>query len=138
MMRVLFDTNIVLDVLLARFSWHVEAGAIFQAARKGKLDGAVTTLSIANIFYVGRRLAGLDKARVAVRDCLDAFDVLPIDRHTLEAALAMQGSDFEDDIQIAAATQAGLDAIVTRDPTGFAASHIPAYSPAELLARVEV
>ena len=54
-MRVLFDTNIVLDILLGRVPWHLEAAAIFQAGRDGKLTASVTTLCIANVFYVGRR-----------------------------------------------------------------------------------
>jgi predicted nucleic acid-binding protein len=135
-MRVLFDTNIVLDVLLGRVPWHVEAGAIFQAGREGKLTASITTLCVANVFYIGRRLAGSKKAREAVRDCMEAFDVLAVDRHTLELAVTLSGADFEDDIQIAAAMLANLDGIVTRDPAGFSASSIPALTPTELLAKL--
>ena len=135
-MRVLFDTNIVLDILLGRVPWHVEASAIFQAGREGKLTASVTTLCIANVFYVGRRLTNAEKAREAVRDCMEAFDVLAVDRRTLEAAVVLSGSDFEDDIQIAAALQANLDGIVTRDPAGFSASPIPVFTPTELLAKL--
>jgi len=135
-MRVLFDTNIVLDVLLGRVPWHTEAAAIFQAGREGKLTAFVTTLCIANVHYVGRRLAGLERTREAVRDCMAAFDILAVDRRTLETALALPGADFEDNIQIACALQANLDGIVTRDSTGFSASPVPAFTPSELLARV--
>jgi predicted nucleic acid-binding protein len=135
-MRVLFDTNIVLDVLLGRFPWHVEASAMFQAGREGKLTACLTTLCIANVFYVGRRLVGSEKARIAVHDCMEAFEVLAVDRRTLEAAVVLSGTDFEDSIQIAAALQANLDGIVTRDAAGFAASPIPVFTPAELLAKL--
>ena len=77
-MRLLFDTNIVLDVLLGRVPWHVEAGAIFQAAREGKLTASVTTLCIANVFYVGRRLAGSEKAMEAVCDCTEAIGTVAL------------------------------------------------------------
>ena len=135
-MRLLFDTNIVLDVLLGRVPWHVEAGAIFQAARDGKLAASVTTLCIANVFYVGRRLAGSEKAMNAVHDCTEAFEVLAVDRRTVETALALPGSDFEDNIQIAVALQANADGIVTRDPAGFSASPIAVFTPTALLARL--
>jgi len=79
----------------------------------------VTALCIANVFYVGRRLAGLGKAEQSIRDCLAAFEVLSIARPTLEAALLLPGSDYEDNIQIAAAILANLDGIITRDPSGF-------------------
>jgi predicted nucleic acid-binding protein len=135
-MRVLFDTNIVLDVLLERIPWHAEADTLFEAARQGKLSVSVTTLSIANVFYVGRRLAGLEKAIQVVQDCLSAFDILPVERRTLEAALLLPGSDFEDKIQIVTAIDANLEGIITRDPAGFAASPIPIFSPQELLKKM--
>jgi len=133
-MRVLLDTNIVLDVLLARIPWQREADAIFLAAREHRFSAAVTALSIANVFYVGRRHAGLERAKQAVRACLDALEVLAVDRITLEAAIRFTGSDLEDNIQIAAAIEAGVDAIVTRDPGGFAASPLAILTPEQLLA----
>jgi len=48
----------------------------------------------------------------------------------------MAGSDLEDNVSMACALAAGLDAIVTRDPKGFAGSPIPVLSPTELLARL--
>jgi len=136
-MRVLFDTNIVLDILLRRIPWHVEAEAMFQAGREGKLSFAVSTLCIANVFYIGRRLAGLEKASSAVRDCMAAFEVLAVDRSVLEVAVSLPGPDFEDNIQTAAALQANLDGIVTRDPAGFSASPIPVFAPSELFAKFQ-
>ncbi len=53
---------------------------------------------------------------------------------TLRLAATGPGSDLEDDLQIASAVKAGLDAIVTRDPKGFAGSSVPVYSPVDLLA----
>jgi hypothetical protein len=51
----------------------------------------------------------------------------------LHAAQAFSGPDFEDDLQIACALQVNVDAIVTRDPRGFAASPIPVLTPADLV-----
>jgi hypothetical protein len=59
---------------------------------------------------------------------LSTLDIAPIDRATLLAAQALSGPDFEDDPQIARAVQTGVDAIVTRDPRGFAASPIPVFA----------
>ena len=131
-MRVLLDTNVLLDSLLQRAPWHVDADAILQAASRGELTCAVTVLSVANLFYVGRRLVGTAKALASVRTCLNSFEVLTIDRQVLLEAELLSGSDFEDNVQIATATAAGLDAIVTRDPTGFSHSPLPVWSPSEL------
>ena len=135
-MRVLLDINVVLDAMLQRPPWHVEADAILQAAARGQLSCAVTTLSLATIFYVGRQIVGTTPARAAVRNYLIAFDILPIDKQTLLDADALAGSDFEDNIHIAAAVTASLDAIVTRNPSDFSHSPLPVWVPAELLRRL--
>jgi predicted nucleic acid-binding protein len=85
---------------------------------------------------VGRRVVGTEQARIDVRRVAQTLDILPIDRPTILQADAFTGSDFEDNIQIAAAATAGLDAIVTRDLSGFASSPISVWSPAELFSRL--
>jgi len=76
------------------------------------------------------------KLQVAVRVCLEAFEICTVDRRALERALEIPGSDFEDKLQIACAELAGLDAIVTRDREGFRGASMPAWTPAEALERL--
>lgn len=135
-MRVLLDTNVVLDVLLDRTPWRAEMQPILDAARQSRFIPAVTSLCVANVFYVARRVAGLDRARQTVRDCLDAFEVIPVGRGTLEAADRLPGSDFEDNVQMASAVEAGIDAILTRDAGGFAASPLPVWSPGQFVSNL--
>lgn len=135
-MRVLLDINVILDAMLQRSPWHVEADAILQAAALGQVTCATTTLSLATIFYVGRQVVGTAAARATVRKYLAAFAILPVDKQTLLDADALPGNDFEDNILIAAAVTAGLDAIVTRNVTDFSHSPIPVWEPAELLKRL--
>ena len=135
-MRVLLDTNVVLDVLLKRDPWLKEAQALWQANDDGRLVGYISASTLTDIFYVARKLAGLDTARRAVRICLDAFEICPIDRSTLELAAALSGADFEGNLQMACAAQSVLDAIVTRDAEGFRHSTVPALTPAEALSRL--
>jgi predicted nucleic acid-binding protein len=135
-MRVLLDTNILLDSLLQRAPWNVEADAILRQAKPGTLELSVAALSLANLFYIGRRIVGTEQARADVRRVAQTFNILAVDRSTILQADALPGSDFEDNIQIAAATNALLTAIISRDPNGFAASPIPVWSPAELLKQI--
>ena len=57
-MRVLLDTNVILDAMLQRAPWHQEADAILQAAANGQVTCAATTLTLATTFYVGRKAVG--------------------------------------------------------------------------------
>src|SRR5437870_3734154 len=111
-MRVLFDLNVVFDFLLVRVPWHAEAAALWDANRDGRITVHVAAFSIPTIFYVMRKQKDLARARQAVDDCLAALTIVPVDRPRLESARVLPGSDFEDNLQIACAIEAGLDAIV--------------------------
>lgn len=136
MKRVLLDTNVILDSMLQRPPWHVHSDAILHAAGRGEVTCLITALSIANLFYIGRRMVGTEQARTDVRTCLNTLPILAVDRQILVDADALAGSDFEDNIQIAAAAAMRLDAIVTRDLSGFSHAPMPVWSPSDLLQRL--
>jgi hypothetical protein len=135
-MNVLLDLNIVLDVLLRRQPWLGEATAIWNAHHGGQIRGHLVATSLTNLFYIARRILGQDEARRAVRTCLQTFVILGVDEPLLRQADALPGTDLEDNLQLAAAIAFRLDAIVTRDPHGFAGATLPVLAPADLLARL--
>jgi predicted nucleic acid-binding protein len=134
MSRILLDTNVVLDALLTRTPWNVDAEAIFKANRGGQIAAHMTANSLADVFYVARRLTDRPQAWRAIGTCLDQLYILSVGLRESRAAASGTGNDFEDNLQIACATLAGLDAIVTRKD--FAGSPIPVLTPAELLAQI--
>lgn len=136
MMSVLLDLNVVLDVLLGRDPWRVDADRIWDANRDGKITAWLSAAAVPTLFYVVRKQADLARAHLAVGNCLRALTIVAVDRATLEMAATGPGSDFEDNLQVACATLAHLDAIVTRDPRGFAGSAVPVLTPSDLLARL--
>ena len=136
MIGALFDINIALDVFLGREPWLAESASVLAANQRGEIVGHLSAASLPTIFYIVRRNADLARAHRVVSECLDSFEILPVDRTTLGLARTLTGPDFEDNLQIACATVARLDAIVTRDPKGFAGSPVPVHSPAEFLARL--
>ena len=126
----------MLDSVLQRPPWHKDADAILQAAALGEVSCAATSLSLATLFYVGRKAVGAAAARAGVRQYLAGLAILAIDRQILLDADALAGSDFEDNILIAAAVRAAVDAIVTRNVADFAHAPVPVWEPAELLRRL--
>lgn len=135
-MRVLLDTNVILDVLLNRAPWVSEAKAVWQAHADGQITGYMTATTITDIFYLARRLTDRATARTTVRTCLDTFEICEVNRSVLEQAQTLAGNDFEDNVQIACANLAGLDAIVTRNTVDFKTATMSVFTPAELLARI--
>jgi predicted nucleic acid-binding protein len=136
MIAALFDINIALDVFLGREPWLAESASVLAANHRGEIVGHLSAASLPTILYIVRRNADLARACRVVSECLESFEILPVDRSTLELARTLTGPDFEDNLQIACAVIARLDAIVTRDSKGFAGSPVPVHPPAEFLARL--
>jgi predicted nucleic acid-binding protein len=129
-MTVLFDTNVLLDVLLERT--HAEEGLfLLDRARDGSFDGAVTPTVLTNTFYVGRRTAGADVARDFVESALSFLDVASVS-HAGAMRAVRRYEDFEDGVIGEAAAEHGADVICTRNVEDFGAARPEVLTPMEL------
>ena len=135
-MRILLDTNVVLDVLLNRQKWLKSSGAIWRKSDEGVFTTYLGATTFTDIFYIVRRSRDIEIARRSMEVCLNAFTICEVNRGILEVAQAKLGNDFEDNILIACAEMYGLDGIVTRDKKGFKHAKIPVYTPDELLQEI--
>lgn len=132
-MKLLLDTNVVLDLLLERERWFDQASALLDAIEAGRVESFLTATSLTTIAYFARKERSAEEARRLVRICLDQFSLIDVDRKVVEDAYQLAGRDFEDDIQIACAIRHSLDAIVTRDEGGgFDASPVRVFRPEAL------
>src|SRR5688500_3595467 len=104
--------------------------------RRGQVRRSHFRPSLPSVFYIARKVIGLERANLVMTLLLEAFEIIPIERSTLEAAIALPGNDFEDKLQIASAIAIGVDVVVTRDPRGFADSSVIPLSPPEFLQRL--
>lgn len=135
-MRVLLDTNIILDYLLERELFVTDAEALFEAIQSQRIEGYVTATTLTDIFYIVRKERGTAIAKQAVFRILAAMKICTVDRIILETAIASNLPDFEDAVQLACAIFENLDAIVTRDTQGFAGATVLILSASELLQRL--
>ncbi len=136
MMRILLDTDVVLDFLLARQPFEQDARAIWMACAQGRAAGYVSPITPVNVFYIARKSQGAAGARQLVVDILRILKVCLLDQAVIQAAHALPMDDFEDAVQAASAAAAGLDALVTRNMKHYSAAPLPALTPAEALARL--
>jgi predicted nucleic acid-binding protein len=131
--KVLIDTNVVLDVLLDRRPFSDPAGILFSMIEKGELSGLIGATTVTTIFYLATKVIGRTGAKKEVSKLLSLFEVAPVTRVVLDAAIKSRVNDFEDAVLCEAANHAGADAIVTRDSAGFKTASLPVYSPEELI-----
>ncbi len=131
-LRVLLDTNVVLDRILQRQPWFDQAADLWQARSAGLLVAYLAASTLTDIFYIGRRIVGGEQALAGVDTCLREFGIVAVTREVLLAARALSGSDFEDNVQVACAQVAALQLIVTRDLSGFTLAPIRAIEPGEI------
>lgn len=135
-MRVLVDTNIILDDLLEREPFVRDAKALLQAIEDKQIQGYITATTLTDIFYIARKNKGIERARQDIFDLLALMQICTVDRSILETAILSNLPDFEDAVQIACALNENLDAIITRDIQGFAGASLQILSAGELLERL--
>jgi predicted nucleic acid-binding protein len=135
---VLFDVNVILDVLQPRRPFYDDSAASFAAAETGKITGLAAAHTVTTLFYLLVRWGSQDSARAHIVDLLSVLSVAAVDARVIEQALALPYRDLEDAVQMAAAHQARADYLVTRDRAGYGPGLIPAVTPAELHALISV
>ena len=131
-MRVLFDTDVMLDVLLRRQPFFDVAQSLFSRVEHGDLEGAASATSITTVFYFARKSLGRAVALQSIRLLLKLFRTAPVTHDILAAALDLDFTDYEDAVLHEAARTAGVDGIVTRNTRDFRNSDLRVYTPKEL------
>jgi len=133
-MKVLLDTDIILDLLLARPGFAGDAVALFQAHDRGEIEGFISAITPANVFYIAGKVLGRQNTLQAIYELLASVNVCAVNQRVLQIALNSSISDFEDAVQTASAVNAKLNAIVTRNLNDYKNSPLPVYSPSDFLA----
>ena len=135
-MKVLIDTNIILDVLCKRPAFYEDSAKIFKLCEVKKISGVISDLSILNIMYILRKELDADKTREILDSLMLIFSVADLKADDLKKAADMRFKDYEDAIQSACATRIKANYIVTRNIKDFSESKVTAIKPAELLDRI--
>ena len=132
-MIILFDTNVLLDVLLRREPHATAAVQLFAAVERGTLAGLIAASAVPTLYYLAAKAVGARQARTELRNLLKLFDVAPVTRVVLEDALSLPFPDYEDAILHETARHVGATGIVTRNQKDFKRAKLRVYTPDELV-----
>ncbi|MCE5230990.1 PIN domain-containing protein [bacterium] len=130
-MKILFDTNVILDALLRRKPYDEAAIKLIDSLEQGKIKGVLCATSLTTIYYILAKTIGHKRTMDSLRDLMAMFEIAPVDQNILARALSLGFADFEDAVIHEAARQANATIIVSRDAKGFAGATIPVYSPTD-------
>lgn len=133
-MRLLIDTNVVLDVLLAREPFCDSAEQVLRLSQRDDIEEYISASAITDIYYIAhRQLKNRDLTKNLIKRLISVVSVAAVSEKEIETALNLSWSDFEDSVQYSVALLSGFDAIVTRDAVGYCDSEVRVISPKQIL-----
>jgi predicted nucleic acid-binding protein len=129
---LVFDTNIVLDVMLDREPFVAASAEVLSRVETGDLTGYICATTVTTIYYLVNRGFGAERSLTEVKKLLSLFEIAPVSRVVLERALDLGLADYEDAVLHEAARQVDARGIVTRNSRHFKKATLPVYTPEEL------
>ena len=135
-MKLLLDTNVVLDVLLEREPFAEPARRLWALVESGKAEGVLAAHTVTTVWYLAAEARTRAFAREVVSLVAEVFGVAAVDRGVVRRALGLDLADFEDAVCAAAAEGAECDLLVTRNGKDYRQSPVTAVDPMTALALI--
>jgi len=114
-MKILLDTNIILDVFLYREPNIKSVEKIFELIYQNKVTAYTTASSITDIYYITVKRLGDIPTREALRNLFNLIKIITVDGNDCVYALNLPIPDFEDALVSVCANKVDIDYIITND-----------------------
>ena len=135
-LSILIDYNIVLDVLQKREPFYEASAYLLAAVETGRVTGYVAAHSLTTLFCLLQKDKGAAEARATLTNLLQFIKVAQVDQGTIEQALNLEISDFEDAVQMMAAVQCKVSYLITCNIKDYPSSLLPIMQPVDFLASI--
>lgn len=130
MNNILIDSDVILDSLLDRQPFTADSAEILSLCENKQINGYVTGLMIANIYYLLRKEHSAKQILSTIKQLLTFLDVLVIDKNIILQSIDSEFGDFEDALQNYSAESYGLiDTIITRNIKDYKKSSLSIVTP---------
>jgi predicted nucleic acid-binding protein len=131
--KVLIDTNIVVDVALERDPFFTESEQVISLVEEQEIEGFISASTFSDLYYIIRKLKGHTWTLQFLQRMATLCQVARVDQAVISMALTTSFKDFEDAIQYSTAVLNNLDAIITRNPRDFPVTTPRIITPQELI-----
>jgi predicted nucleic acid-binding protein len=129
-MKIMIDTNVIIDVYQNRAGFAENSGKILKLSENRKLTGFITASTITDIYYIlGRHIKDREQLKQLVQKLLTAVTLADVLANDVTGSFAMAMPGFEDALLAQCAKRLRADYIVTRNPKDFKDAPIPPITP---------
>lgn len=132
-MKLLFDTNVLVDFYLQREQFSASVNSIAAAAIHGDVELWASAKSYTDIFYIGKKYFTSSVLQNAFLESFKFIHVCSIDIEDIKIAAKECWSDIEDCLIHKSAQKVNADFIVTHDAKGFTNSTVKTASPDDII-----
>lgn len=137
-MKLLIDTNIIMDILLKREPFYEKSVEIMNLVLEEDILEYVSASAITDVYYIAyRQLHDKKKVKSLISKLLKVVSIAAVSEKEIENALTLEWNDFEDSVQYSVALLNDMDGIVTRNPSDYRESELSIWSPESLLEKLE-
>jgi len=133
-MKVLLDTNIVIDILTARQPYFQESFDAFSKILKNSDTPCIGASAVTDILYILRKYISDQTLRFQkVQNFLNLVEVLDTKKSTVQGAFYAGMNDYEDAVQFQTCIENSVTLIITRNTKDFRNPAVTAKTPFEFL-----
>jgi len=131
--RIFVDSDIILDLLCKRDPFYEYAAEVFTLGDTKKIELVTTSLVFANVFYILRKILGIEKAKELLRKLRIMISIVPVEEKTVDLALNSKFADFEDGLQYFTARENKIGIILTRNVKDYKEKEVLIQTPQEYI-----
>jgi len=132
-MKILFDTNIILDVLLLRKPYYTSATFLLSEVEQGNIEGYLCPTTITTIGCLVSKVKGANQAKRLIKNLLNIFNLTELSKSVFETACSHKISDFDDAVLHESARLSNIEGIVTRNIKDCKCASLKVFDPEELI-----
>jgi predicted nucleic acid-binding protein len=134
--KVLLDTNIIVDIALERQPFFANSETVLSFVEERQIEGYISASSFGDLYYIIRREKGRDLTLELLRGIVTFCQVATVDSTAINMAFTRNFKDFEDAIQYSVTVVNNLDAIITRNPRDFPVTTPRIITPEQLIQKL--
>jgi len=131
-MKVLVDTNVIIDVLLNRTPFVELSANIVSSIETKNIEGYLCATTVTTLDYLISKAKNREQSKVEIKKLLHLFGIADVNARVLALAADSAFTDFEDAVLYYSGECVGIDCLVTRNTKDFKHASLPVYTPEEL------